>query len=74
MPRTTIAEACRQRKIDRKDWDEDREVWRDHPRHDVNSHGADGFMTFACGYTTPYITDDFDEPDDERGSNETTGY
>ena len=58
----------------RKEWDEDREVWRDHPRHDVNSHGADGFMTFACGYTNPFITDDFEEPEDERGSNETTGY
>ncbi len=34
----------------RKDWDETRGVWRDHPRHDENSHGADSFQTFACGY------------------------
>lgn len=37
----------------RKEYDEMREVWRDRPRHDENSHGADGFMTFACGYTPP---------------------
>lgn len=34
----------------RKEYDEMREVWRDRPRHDENSHGADGFMTFATGY------------------------
>ena len=32
----------------RKDWDELRGVWKDRPRHDDASHGADGFMTFAC--------------------------
>lgn len=32
----------------RKDWDDERGVWRDRPRHDDASHGADGFMTFAC--------------------------
>lgn len=37
----------------RKEWDDQREVWRDRPRHDVNSHGADGFMTFACGWRAP---------------------
>lgn len=37
----------------RKEWDEAREVWRDRPRHDENSHGADGFMTFATGYSKP---------------------
>lgn len=37
----------------RKEWDETREVWRDRPRHDQNSHGADGFMTFACGWREP---------------------
>lgn len=31
----------------RKDWDEQRGVWKDRPRHDENSHGADGFQTFA---------------------------
>jgi hypothetical protein len=34
----------------RKEWDDMREVWRDRPRHDQNSHGADGYLTFACGY------------------------
>ncbi len=34
----------------RKEWDEQRGVWRDRPRHDDNSHGADGFMTFATGF------------------------
>lgn len=37
----------------RKEWDDQREVWKDRPRHDDNSHGADGFMTFACGYVPP---------------------
>jgi hypothetical protein len=37
----------------RKEWDEAREIWRDRPRHDDNSHGADGFMTFACGWSEP---------------------
>lgn len=37
----------------RKEYDEMREVWKDRPRHDDNSHGADGFMTFACGFVPP---------------------
>ena len=37
----------------RKEWDEMRGVWKDRPRHDENSHGADGFMTFACGWSAP---------------------
>jgi len=36
----------------RKEYDDIREVFRDRPRHDENSHGADGFMTFACGYSS----------------------
>ena len=32
----------------RKEWDEQRGVWKDRPRHDEASHAADGFMTFAC--------------------------
>jgi hypothetical protein len=29
-------------------------VWKDRPRHDEASHGADAFLTFACsGYTLP---------------------
>lgn len=32
----------------RKEWDDLRGVWKDTPRHDDASHGADGFMTFAA--------------------------
>jgi hypothetical protein len=32
----------------RKEWDEQRGVWKDRPYHDDASHGADAFMTFAC--------------------------
>lgn len=32
----------------RKEWDELRGVWKDRPRHDDASHGADGFLTLAC--------------------------
>ena len=29
-------------------------VWKDRPRHDDASHGADAFLTFACsGYQPP---------------------
>lgn len=31
----------------RKEWDDQRGVWRNSPRHDEASHGADGFMTFT---------------------------
>ena len=37
----------------RKEWDDQRGVWRDRPRHDENSHGADSFQTFATGYHIP---------------------
>ena len=37
----------------RKEWDEMRGVWKDRPRHDENSHGADAFQTFACGWSAP---------------------
>ena len=38
----------------RKEWDEGRGVWKDRPRHDEASHGANAFLTFACsGYTPP---------------------
>jgi hypothetical protein len=28
-------------------------VWKDRPRHDDNSHGADAFTTFACSGWEP---------------------
>jgi hypothetical protein len=37
----------------RKEWDGERGIWRDTPRHDENSHGADAFMTFACSGFKP---------------------
>lgn len=32
----------------RKDWDEKRQVYKPHPRHDWASHGADAFRYLAC--------------------------
>jgi hypothetical protein len=29
------------------------EVWKDRPRHDEASHGADAFLTFACSNYSP---------------------
>lgn len=34
----------------RKEWNERLAVWKDEPRHDVHSNGADSFMQFAQGY------------------------
>ncbi len=34
----------------RKEWDEERAVWRDRPRHDWASHGADALRTMASRY------------------------
>ena len=34
----------------RKEWDEDRGVWRNKPRHDWASHGADAFRGLAMAY------------------------
>ncbi|MBI5255420.1 MAG: terminase [Burkholderiales bacterium] len=31
----------------RKEWDKERSCWKDHPRHDDNSHGADAFRQFG---------------------------
>lgn len=69
------AEGIKRLRHYRKEWDEDREVWKDRPRHDANSHGADGFMTFACGYRAedPY-ENDFDDEWLEEGRSDVTGY
>ncbi len=37
----------------RNEWDESRGVWKDRPRHDDASHGADAFLTFPCSTYTP---------------------
>lgn len=34
----------------RKEWDDRMGVWKDKPRHDEASHGADAFRTFVKGY------------------------
>ncbi len=34
----------------RKEWDEDRSCFKDRPRHDWASHGADGFRVLALGW------------------------
>src|SRR5262249_3797873 len=31
----------------RKEWDEEKGIWRDTPRHDRASHGADAFQTLS---------------------------
>jgi hypothetical protein len=43
----------RQLRAYRKEWDESRGVWKDRPRHDDASHGADAFMTLACSSYKP---------------------
>lgn len=58
----------------RKEWDDDRGVFRDRPRHDDNSHGADGFMTFACGYQDDPYEDEPELEDERTGVNSATGY
>jgi len=37
----------------RKEWDESPGVWKDRPRHDEASQGADAFLTFACSCYEP---------------------
>jgi hypothetical protein len=49
--RRSAAEGIKTLEAYRKDWDEDRGAWRNKPRHDFSSHGADGFRT---GVAIPY--------------------
>lgn len=37
----------------RKEWDERRAVWKDHPYHGPESNGADAYLTFAQSGHTP---------------------
>lgn len=57
----------------RKEWDEDRAVWKDRPRHDWASHGYKGFETAAV---TPDFYDDGEpaEEFDDAGRSEVGGY
>lgn len=47
------AQGLKRLKHYRKEWDENRDVWKNQPRHDDNSHGADAFMTFSTGWVPP---------------------
>lgn len=38
-----------------KEWDEDNQVFKNHPEHDWSSHGADAFRTFGVGWTEKFI-------------------
>ena len=58
----------------RKEWDDRRGVWKDRPRHDENSNGADAFMTFATGYEQPDRHEVEDGYDERRGYSDATGY
>jgi hypothetical protein len=43
--REHCAQGIRHMRQYRKEWDEERAVYKDHPRHDAASHGADAFRT-----------------------------
>lgn len=44
------AEGLKALRAYRKEWDEERGIWRDKPRHDWASHGADAFRVIACRF------------------------
>jgi hypothetical protein len=44
------AEGISMLKSYRKEWDEIRGCWKDRPRHDMASHGADAFRYLAAAY------------------------
>jgi hypothetical protein len=44
------AEGLKALKAYRKEWDEERGTWRDKPRHDWASHGADAFRVLASRF------------------------
>ena len=37
----------------KREWNDKMSVWKNEPRHDAASHGADAFRQFATGYKTP---------------------
>jgi hypothetical protein len=52
-----------------KEWDEDRGVWKDRPRHDVASQGADAFLTLRAAATpAPSVRTRFNRKLDYRVS------
>lgn len=46
-------EGMKRLKAYRKEWDERRSVWKDHPHHGPESNGADAYLTFANSSHTP---------------------
>lgn len=58
----------------RKEWDEERGVWKDRPRHDAASHGYKAFETAAVAVDWQMIEDnrEFERNDDSRST--VTGY
>lgn len=48
-----------------RDWDEKLGVWRNHPRHDEHSNGADAFMVFSDGYRPVTRLPDLPEPEED---------
>ena len=55
-------EGMQRLKAYRKEWDDRRSVWKDHPHHGPESNGADAFLTFAqSGHSvTAEVTHDND--------------
>lgn len=52
----------------RREWDTDLGVWKDVARHDMASHGADGFRTFAVGFRDQVIVSEGNYEDDAPAS------
>lgn len=46
-----------------KEWDENRACYKDNERVDWTNHGADGFMTGACGFRPDYVPPPVDRYD-----------
>lgn len=59
----------------RHEWDDKLGDWKKQPLHDISSHGADSFMTFADGFHAEReIEEDQDSFFGNEGRNGTTGY
>jgi hypothetical protein len=57
----------------RKEWDDERGVWKDRPRHDWASHGYKAFETAAVS-RDPFDDDEPGAELDEHGRSEIGGY
>lgn len=75
--RTACALGLRHLRNYRREWDDIRGVWKDKPRPDGASHGADGIRTAAmadkAGMLDMYEDESWDAPRDE-GRSRVTGY